>query len=63
MSKADSDARPDVLDLCETWLKLDYPDIEPAGTCANCSPQTSTDAPPSSVKSSYRPPAPFMQGA
>jgi hypothetical protein len=53
---------PDVVDLCEMWLALDFPDgraIENPQHLANDSIEPLPDA----EESSYRPPASFMQGA
>lgn len=54
--------RLDVIDLCEIWLALDFPDggaIENPRHLGNDFAEPLLDA----GESSYRPPAPFMQGA
>jgi hypothetical protein len=62
MTNASNDAGPDVIDLSEIWLALDFPD-----ECVNGDPEHLADdfvePLPEPGESSYRSPAPFMQGA
>ena len=62
MNTADNGMPLDVIDLCEMWLRLDYPDIGAVRACAKSLPETFADARPEPVKSSYRSPAPPVQG-
>lgn len=63
MTTSDGKTQLDVIDLCEMWLKLDYPEAERPGPATETLSEISGDTPPDPVESRYRPHAPHMQGA